>query len=284
MLQRSRELTKKTENDSNSEDEEEVQVVSEKNAIVLSSIDSEDESGKKKTYHRNSQLETLNTVNRKAGGWLDGSKSTSVYADKQLGSQVSQFVDHGEKAVVSQAVLSSRAREKLKNQKSKTDYSTAHDVPEVEEINSEKGPETKRKFDLCDMEITGDEVTGSDIKKEGQKQHRKKKRVTDENIDEDIGAQNLKETKKKAVKELSAEIPFEPKAYEEETNERHDSLIVTMEELFQDEDVVEQFAIEKSTAEAKVGLKFKDSSLPGWGSWSGADFKGEKPLTKKQRR
>ncbi|BFZ09220.1 hypothetical protein BsWGS_12259 [Bradybaena similaris] len=55
-----------------------------------------------------------------------------------------------------------------------------------------------------------------------------------------------------------------------------DGMKVTMEELFQDEDVVEQFAKEKAEAEERSRPKLEDTKLPGWGSWAGPDYKNSK--------
>ncbi|XP_059153916.1 U3 small nucleolar RNA-associated protein 14 homolog C-like [Physella acuta] len=49
----------------------------------------------------------------------------------------------------------------------------------------------------------------------------------------------------------------------------------TMEELFNDEDVVEEFSKEKAEMEGRKKLKL-DTKLPGWGNWAGPDYKTSK--------
>jgi len=84
---------------------------------------------------------------------------------------------------------------------------------------------------------------------------------------------------KKPVKEITLQVVSE-EADDGEKNEEEegsdDGMQVTMEELFEDEDVVEQFAKEKAEAEERSRPKFEDTKLPGWGSWAGPDFKNNK--------
>ncbi|KAK6986488.1 U3 small nucleolar RNA-associated protein 14 B-like isoform X2 [Biomphalaria glabrata] len=61
-----------------------------------------------------------------------------------------------------------------------------------------------------------------------------------------------------------------------------DELKVTMEELFEDEDVVEEFSKEKAEMENKNVVKH-ESKLPGWGSWAGPDYKHIQEKRSKKR-
>ncbi|RUS73199.1 hypothetical protein EGW08_019045 [Elysia chlorotica] len=268
MLQKSRELTKKTENVSSSEDEEEeVPTLPEKSAGVDSDSDNEDE-----TRTRKKHIETLKAINNKAGGWLSGSKSTFVYVDEHLPSQEPEALDlQEEKPTGSLDVLSPEANE-----------------TEEKQSNSQDQSEQQEKVESSDIDTMVEDTTASDSKKTGRKQRKRKKRKADDTKSEDIQAQKLAKTKEGSVKEVFLETPLEEEAGEEEQleNDRDgdDSMVVTMEELFQDEDVVEQFSREKLAAEAKAGPKFEDTKLPGWGCWSGPDYKEEKRLTKKQKR
>ena len=294
MLQKSRELTKKTENVSSSDDDEEdVEMIQEKSVKVRSDDDNEDESETKKTSLRTSQLEILKAINKKAGGWLDGPKSKFVYVDEQSNntSKAVQSSDINGGASDKQQVVSPLREEgvlenKVSHQKSPPFESTSQDSEEEDKSDSALGSQKKRKIDILESEVGGHETAASEPKKKRQKGNKKASLAGADDKDQDGEATKPKE---KPVVEVTLETPAEAKDGEDEAEDSDrdngdDSLKVTMEELFQDEDVVEEFAREKAAAEAKARPKIEDTRLPGWGSWAGPDYKGEKPLTKKQKR
>ncbi|GFS13863.1 U3 small nucleolar RNA-associated protein 14 like protein A [Elysia marginata] len=285
MLQKSRELTKKTENVSSSDEEDEqadVEMV-QQNAAQDVADSEEDESRPSSTSIKPSQLEILKAINKKAGGWLDGPKSTFVYTDERPAnaSQPDESSDvHERLSGDSQSVVPQGEEKKPASMVNNHELES-----ENEESSGAKLSGKKRTLDEVDPEVESNETAAPEPKKKKRKRNKKKDIDVDGN-DEASGAKAPAKPKEKAVTEVTLETVDEREAAEDEEAEvdEDDSLKVTMEELFQDEDVVEQFAKEKAAAEAKARPKFEDTRLPGWGSWAGPDYKGEKPLTKKQKR
>ncbi|CAG5126282.1 unnamed protein product, partial [Candidula unifasciata] len=91
------------------------------------------------------------------------------------------------------------------------------------------------------------------------------------------------ESKEKAVVEVTLQ-PVEDKILDDKDVDENDSDVkmkVTMEELFNDEDLVEQFLTEKADAEDK-NLPKHDTKLPGWGNWAGPDYSKSKERKKQK--
>lgn len=324
MLQKSRELTKKQQEASSSEDEGVEMNTSEAGGKNENTNESDGEGGDddaKKTGARTSQLEFLKAVNKKAGGWLDTHKTTFVYTQPASESSTAAQADE---LVVENMNVDTPAKN-IGSVDSDTEVNTsreAHthddddgenevgvamsDIPDrsldgfVEDIrnkvipalNNTSGDLTKQHLghaknqDESDSEDSSVEeleinTTKKNVSKNQQSalnEPRKKRRRRNKKKNKEDPGSNTTANKEKPVKEITLVSDEVVNNNDDNADEidSDDGMKVTMEELFQDEDVVEQFAKEKAEAEEKSRPKLEDTKLPGWGSWAGPDYKNSK--------
>ncbi|CAG5134199.1 unnamed protein product, partial [Candidula unifasciata] len=293
MLQKSRELTKKQQEASSSEDESANVNTSEADRKIedMNESDGEDDDDAKKTGARASQLEFLKAVNKKAGGWLDVHKTTFVYTQQASQAVADVHTDGANIDAHISGIASVGNGVSLEAETHGDDYTEKISVS----ADSEKDPSnevTQTSKDTVDLvkhrpEHTHSQASSQDsevsdiplITSEEKKKKRRKRnpKKDQENPSNSSGASVSKE---KPVEEVTL-LVVSDKTKDDNSDEE---MTVTMEELFQDEDVVEQFAREKAEAEEKSRPKLEDAKLPGWGSWAGPDYKSSRQNQKQKQK
>ncbi|XP_005108218.1 U3 small nucleolar RNA-associated protein 14 homolog A [Aplysia californica] len=294
MLQKSKELTKKTHGDSSSDDEEEEEEKKKKDEESAKANDSDEDTG----VSNQRAMSVGKSVSKLAGGWLDG-PTKFVYTQKEAASQnaasgADEVKGHREVVEGQGAPPSSSEDGKLGNSSQKV-------LPDVNGLDSEdetglaEKPTTEKKVvskkkrsaaemagsadsedPLASISTTTEEVVvekslSEEPKSKKRKKNKKKKgkEGAGEEVSEGAADKPVRETTLQAMGDDEREKEME----EEEEDDGEGSMKVSMEELFQDEDFLEEFAKDKAELEAKSRPKVEDTTLPGWGAWAGPDYK-----------
>lgn len=337
MLQKSRELTKKQQDVSSSDDERDG--VDSNNGAAENEDGIEDENDeKKRTDDKAKRPDLLKLVKSKAGGWLDAPRTTFVYTQPQLSTSIGvelhgsaeeiihrgmtgennsdETGDRSELSTlgVSQADLNINEAALSKKVGAVTQDNTVGSSDE--DLLTQSGVKTTatslssthegdsdllQKPESGNLEITDEEeleiakledsiTPASSQKKQNisdqlKKKKRKKKRKPKK--DSATNSSTTVEHKEKPVKEITLQVVSDKIEDSDDSvgdDNEDDRLKVTMEELFQDEDVVEEFVKEKLEAEERSRPKPGDTKLPGWGKWAGPDYKDVKQNEKQKKK
>uniref|UniRef100_A0A0B7A5Z1 U3 small nucleolar RNA-associated protein 14 homolog A n=1 Tax=Arion vulgaris TaxID=1028688 RepID=A0A0B7A5Z1_9EUPU len=347
MLQKSRELTKKLQTASSSDDEGnisddmDINEMVQKSENLINNINEDDDVDEetRKTDIRAKQLEILKAVHKKAGGWLDAPHTTYVYSQPESGASVdgSNQPIHGDSSAENNSVTNvdldiSTTKPDVDLEIHTKEPSHSHlGVGEEVDVNILK--QTHSSVEMVDNSLPKSQsksivaidsssknlldslqnkksqhLENSDLEKYdvtktsglGRKQSisqsqlnasdepkKKKRKRNKKNKNQDSENSSIAAGRKETpVKEINLQAVSD-KADDSDDNdgeENDDRMKVTMEELFQDEDVVEEFVKEKAEAEEKSRPKFEDTKLPGWGNWAGPDYKDNKQNEKQKKR
>lgn len=329
MLQKSREITKKRQDNESTDEDESADITLtdlEKRRVAATYGDNEE--GKQSSTPSdlaNRHLEILKAVNKKGGGWLDG-PTAFVYndsneADSQKAGKVTDLTPKMNASDVGFSVPKSVEVNKsapsnildasdeddeekiaiISKNEGKHSSKNLSDVTSIVNENKDKANadvqssrkrkrEDEEEKDGGEAQYSDDEMLEKEVAEDTSPKKRKKKKKKGDN-NESLSETVVKDNKPIKVKELTLhpsaqEAIDKMEEDEEEKEEEDDGMKVTMEELFEDEDVVEQFAKDKRELEEQKKPKVQEKRLPGWGSWSGPDYKDkqEKPQPQKRRK
>jgi len=281
MLQKSKELTQKREDSSSEEENEEEKDILIEN-VARSSLLSQ------KTLIQN-QKEQLKSISKKAGGWLDG--PTKFVYDSKAGESSSNTKpedysslkdtekgDNGKVHAASESLFAMEEGEspsKKGGKKRKAAEIETDNGADNEELTSEQNQVLDKLMLELEKDSEDEESKPAEEPKKKKKKKNKKKKAEEE-------AERKAEEASKKVKEVTLPVVEDDEEEKEDEDnldaegmeqDNDNDMKVSMEELFEDEDFLEEFAKEKMELEEKSRPKVADLKLPGWGGWAGPDYK-----------
>ncbi|CAL1540727.1 unnamed protein product [Lymnaea stagnalis] len=266
MFKKSRELTKKDENISDDDDDDDNNINTKFDKLISNVT------GETSQEIINHNVKYPKIISDKANAWLEGSKAGNKMPPTQILNPISTSTE----AVIPTPLAEEASRLPDSLKKVNSVNKSEQEITEIKKQRKStiSEPVSKRKLEDKNKESNADDPSVIDevrspISMDKSKLKREKQRKPTN-------------TDGKTPQSSGPEKPVpESVLYSHDSKTDDSKKTLTMEELFQDEDVIEEFTKEKAEIEGRKKLEV-DLKLPGWGTWAGPDYK--KAATNRQKR